>query len=194
MSHPVFHLKAHRDEALLRGHPWIFSRALRDPQTDLAPGTLVDIHDATDAFVARGYYNPRTDIAVRVLTRDTNEEIDAAFFADRVRRALRLRAPFLHETHTNAYRLINAEGDFLPGAIVDRYTNTLVAQISTAGMEALTEPLIEALRAEVQPAGIILRNDVAARAREGLERERTRLAWGDSRRWSRSARMASATP
>lgn len=180
MNYPIFHLKSHRDEALLRGHPWIFSRALRDPQTDLTPGTIVDIHDATDRFVARGYYNPQTDIAVRILTRDAGEVIDAAFMADRVRRALRLRDPFLRETHTNAYRLINAEGDFLPGAIVDRYGDVLVAQISTAGMELLTDDLVTALREVVNPTGIVLRNDVAARAREGLERERTRLAWGDT--------------
>ena len=180
MSHPIFHLKSHRDEALLRGHPWIFSRALRDAKTDLIPGTIVDVHDATDHFVARGYYNPQTDIAVRILTRDANKEIDAAFMAARVQRALRLREPLARETHTNAYRLINAEGDFLPGAIVDRYDDVLVAQISTAGMELLTDDLVTALREVVQPMGIVLRNDVAARAREGLERERTRLAWGEA--------------
>ncbi|MBA3825827.1 MAG: class I SAM-dependent rRNA methyltransferase [Ktedonobacterales bacterium] len=178
MNHPIFHLKAHRDEALLRGHPWIFSRALRDPQTALPPGTIVDIHDAADHFVARGYYNPQTDIAVRILTRDPAEDVDATLIADRVRRALRLRQPFLHETHTNAYRLINAEGDFLPGAIVDRYDDVLVAQISTAGMELLTGDLVAALREVINPASIVLRNDVASRAREGMERERTRLAWG----------------
>ncbi len=180
MNHPIFHLKAHRDEALLRGHPWIFSRALRDPQTELPPGTIVDIHDMAERFVARGYYNPQTDIAVRILTRDAAEEIDAAFLAERVRRALRLRAPFLDDPQTNAYRLINAEGDFLPGAIVDRYGDVLVMQISTAGMELLTDDLVAALRDVVGPSGIVLRNDVAARAREGLERERTRLAWGEA--------------
>jgi 23S rRNA (cytosine1962-C5)-methyltransferase len=177
---PVLTLKAHRDEAVARGHPWIFSRAIRDPKPDLAPGALVDVRDAAGAFVARGYYHPQTDIAVRVLTRDPDEPIDAAFLARRIRLARALRAPLERDPYTNAYRLINAEGDFLPGVIVDRYADVLVAQISTAGMERLAPDLVTALGEVMQPAGVVLRNDVSARAREGLARERTRLAWGDA--------------
>jgi 23S rRNA (cytosine1962-C5)-methyltransferase len=177
---PVLRLKAHRDEALLRGHPWIFSRAIRDPKPTLEPGALVDVHDADDHFIGRGYYHPQTDIAVRLLTRDPAEEIDHAFLARRIALARDLRAPLARDPRTNAYRLINAEGDFLPGVIVDRYADVLVAQISTAGMERLTDDLVAALCDVMQPQGIVLRNDVSARAREGLARERTRLAWGDA--------------
>jgi 23S rRNA (cytosine1962-C5)-methyltransferase len=177
---PVLHLKAHRDEAIVRGHPWIFSRGIRDPKPVLEPGALVDLMDAAGNFVARGYYNPQTDIAVRVLTRDPAVAIDANYFADRIRHARALRAPLERDPQTNAYRLINAEGDFLPGVIVDRYADVLVVQISTAGMERLTPLLIDALREVMQPAGILLRNDVSVRGREGLERERARLAWGDA--------------
>lgn len=180
MSYPVLHLKAHRDESIARGHPWIFSRGLREPVPMLAPGTLVDIHDRADQFLARGYYHPQTDIAVRILTRDPAELIDTAFFAQRIQRALALRAPLVNDPHTDAYRLINAEGDFVPGAIVDRYADVLVAQISTAGMEQLTPLLVDALRDVIAPAGIVMRNDVSARGREGLERERSRLAWGEA--------------
>jgi 23S rRNA (cytosine1962-C5)-methyltransferase len=179
MMLPVLPLKAHRGETVLRGHPWIFSGALRQPVPDLPPGELVDIHDDGGAFVARGYYHPQTDIAVRVLTRDEHENIDTAFLAARVRRALSLRDPLTQSDITDAYRLINAEGDFLPGVIVDRYSNVLVVQISTAGMERLTPQLIDALREVVDPTGILLRNDVSVRQREGLERERPRVAWGE---------------
>ncbi len=177
---PVLTLKAHRDEALMRGHPWIFSRAIRDPKPTLAPGELVDVQDAAGTFIARGYYHPQTDIAVRVLTRDPAASIDAAFLAQRIQQARALRAPLERDPRTDAYRVINAEGDFLPGVIVDRYADVLVVQISTAGMERLTPALVEALRTVLEPTAIVLRNDVNARAREGLARERTRLAWGDT--------------
>ncbi|HKD77465.1 MAG TPA: class I SAM-dependent rRNA methyltransferase, partial [Ktedonobacterales bacterium] len=179
MTLPVLQLKAHRDETVLRGHPWIFSGALRQPIPNLPSGELVDIQDNSGAFVARGYYHPQTDIAVRVLTRDADEEIDTAFLAVRIRRALALREPLVQSGATDAYRLINAEGDFLPGVIVDRYGDVLVAQISTAGMERLTPQLIDALREVVDPAGILLRNDVSVRQREGMEREHPRVAWGE---------------
>ncbi len=177
---PVLHLKAHRDEAPLRGHLWIFSRALRQPVPALAPGSLVDVHSMDDQFVARGYYHPETDIAVRILTRDPAEKIDADFFRRRVQHALALRDPLLADPFTNAYRLINAEGDLLPGAIVDNYADVLVMQISTAGMERLLPDLVAALDDAVHPKGILLRNDVSVRQREGLEREPPRLLQGEA--------------
>lgn len=179
MNEPILHLKAHRDEAVRRGHPWLFSGALRPSVPALEPGAIVAVHDADGRFLGRGYYHPQTDIAIRLLTRDPDEAIDVPFFTRRIRQALDLRAP-LAGTETDAYRLINAEGDFLPGLIVDRYADVLVAQISTAGMERLTPLAIESLRAELQPAGIVLRNEVSVRAREGLERERARVAWGEA--------------
>ena len=179
MTLPILRLKPHRDETILRGHPWIFSGGLRPPLPMLTAGALVDIHDHADAFVARGYYNPQTDIAVRILTRDPREEINTAFLAARVRQALALRAPLLRDGRTDAYRLINAEGDFLPGLIVDRYRDILVAQVSTAGMEELTPLMVAALSEVIAPAGILLRNDVHVRQREGLERDHPKVAFGD---------------
>jgi 23S rRNA (cytosine1962-C5)-methyltransferase len=179
MTLPVLRLKPHRDETILRGHPWIFSGGLRPPVPMLEAGALVDVRDSDDAFIARGYYNNQTDIAVRILTRDVGATIDTAFLARRVRDALALRAPLLRDGRTNAYRLINAEGDFLPGLIVDRYGDILVAQVSTAGMERMMPHMIEALQTVIAPAGILLRNDVQVRQREGLERERPRVAAGE---------------
>lgn len=178
MNLPVLHLKAHRDEPTRRGHPWVFSGALRLPVPALAPGSLVDLADAGGGFLARGYYHPQTDIAVRILTRDPSETIDAPFFARRIRAALALRAPLADDPELDAYRVLNAEGDLLPGVIVDRYADVLAAQISTAGMERLTPELLAALDDVLRPAAIVLRNDIAVRAREGLERERGRVAAG----------------
>ena len=84
------------------------------------PGGLVDVKSATGQFVARGYYNPRTDIAIRILTRDIDEAIDIDFFRRRIRSAVESRQVF-DPNRTNAYRLVNSEGDGLPGLIVDRF-------------------------------------------------------------------------
>ncbi len=167
VRYPTASLKPHRDESLASGHLWIFSGALQQPPHWIEPGGLVDVKSATGQFVARGYYNPRTDIAIRVLTRDREEEIDLPFLRRRVRQALELREVFDPEV-TNAYRLINAEGDGLPGLVVDRYAEVLVAQVHTAGMEQLWPLVVDALLSEMRTHGILLRNDGQARQREGL--------------------------
>lgn len=127
--------------------------------------------------MARGYYNSQTDIAIRVLTHDPEEAIDAEFFRRRIRRALELREVF-DLAQTNAYRLISSEGDGLPGLIVDRYAEILVAQISTAGMERLRPLIIDALMEETGTRGLLLRNDTTSRRREGLEIEEPVVAAG----------------
>jgi 23S rRNA (cytosine1962-C5)-methyltransferase len=168
--YPTASLKPHRDESLQNGHLWIFSGALQQPPHWIEAGGLVDVKSATGKFVARGYYNPRTDIAIRILTRNDEEEIDLAFLRKRVRQALELRQVF-DPDNTNAYRLLNAEGDGLPGLVVDRYAEVLVAQIHTLGMARLQPLVIEALMDEAGTHGILLRNDGQARQREGLEIE-----------------------
>lgn len=175
--YPTASLKPHREESLQSGHLWIFSGALQQPPHWIEPGGLVDVKSATGQFVARGYYNPQTDIAIRILTHDVNEAIDADFLRRRVRRAQELRQVF-DPNHTNAYRLINSEGDGLPGLIVDRYADILVAQIHTAGMDHLRPLIIEALMNEVRPHGILMRNDVQARRREGLRVEEPEVVAG----------------
>lgn len=179
MSYPILALRSHREDTVLSGHPWIFSGALRQPIPAHAPGTIVDIHDNHDHFVARGYYNAQTDIAVRILTRDPAEQIDLELFHHRIQRATDLRASLATHPSITAYRLINSEGDLLPGLIVDRYADILVVQISTAGMELLEDQIIAALQAVMQPRGILIRNDVASRQREGLERQQPRVVFGE---------------
>ncbi|MGH2479066.1 MAG: class I SAM-dependent rRNA methyltransferase, partial [Ktedonobacteraceae bacterium] len=174
MSRSVHHstasLKPYKEESLASGHLWIFSGALQQPPHWVEAGGLLDVKSSTGQFVARGYYNPRTDIAIRILTRNSEEEINLDFLRQRIRQAVELRQVF-HPDVTSAYRLINAEGDGLPGLVVDRYAEILVAQIHTLGMERLRPLLIEALMAETGTHGILLRNDGQARQREGLEVE-----------------------
>jgi 23S rRNA (cytosine1962-C5)-methyltransferase len=177
IHYPTASLKPHKEESLLSGHLWIFSGALQQPPHWIEPGGLVDVKSSTAQFVARGYYNPRTDIAIRILTRDIEEAIDEDFLRRRIRSALELRQVF-DPNDTNAYRLINAEGDGLPGLIVDRYAEILVAQIHTAGMERLRQQLIDALMDETGTRGLLLRNDNQSRRREGLELEEPQVAAG----------------
>src|SRR5439155_23933142 len=141
IRYPTASLKPHREESLLSGHLWIFSGALQQPPHWIETGGLVDVKSSTGQFVARGYYNPHTDIAIRILTHNIEEAIDSDFFRRRIRSAMELRQIF-DPTQTNVYRLVNSEGDGLPGLIVDRFADILVAQIHTAGMERLRPLLI----------------------------------------------------
>ena len=177
VRYPTASLKPHREESLLGGHLWIFSGALQQPPHWIESGGLVDVKSATGQFVARGYYNPRTDIAIRILTRDSDEAIDEAFLRRRIRQAAALREA-LDPKQTNMYRLINAEGDGLPGLVVDRYADVLVVQIHTVGIERLRPLVIEALLEETGVQGILLRNDSQSRKREGLEVEEPVVAVG----------------
>ena len=170
VHYPTASLKPRREESLQNGHLWIFSGALQQPPHWIEPGGLVDVKSSTGQFVARGYYNPHTDIAIRILTRDIEQAIDENFLRQRFRNAVALRKVF-DPDHTNAYRLINAEGDGLPGLIVDRFAEILVVQIHTAGMEHLRSQLVDALLEETDTRGIVFRNDSQSRRREGLELE-----------------------
>jgi 23S rRNA (cytosine1962-C5)-methyltransferase len=176
--YPTISLKPRREAPLLAGHLWVFSGAIHQLSRPAEAGDIVDVRTGEGAFIGRGYYHPQTDIAVRLLTRDPEEAIDVSFLRRAVRRAATLREAFDHD-RTNAFRLINAEGDLLPGLIVDSYAGYLVVQISTAGMERLREPLVQALAEELQPPGILLRSDASSRTREGLRREAPEVAFGE---------------
>jgi len=170
VNYPSASLKPYKEESLANGHAWIFSGALQQPPRWIEAGGLVDVKSSKGQFVARGYYNPHTDIAIRILTRNPEEAIDADFVRNRVRNAVALRRVFQPE-QTNAYRLIHSEGDALPGLVVDRFADILVMQIHTAGIERLRPLLIDALLQETGASGILLRNDSMSRRREGLDVE-----------------------
>jgi len=167
-------LKKKEDRRVLRGHPWIFSNELQDVPKDAAPGDLVDVVDFSGRFVGRGYLNPRTLIAVRLLSRKP-ETIDTAFFRSRIGAARDLRSRL---GLGDSYRAIFSEGDGIPGLIVDKYADTIVAQSLTAGIERLQDPIIASLLEVYSPTSILLRNDAASREIEGLPLEK-RTVHGD---------------
>ena len=164
---PTIHLRPNKERPVLLGHPWIFSGAIRDLDPALEPGTLVSIHTAAGEFLGRGYANPRCSIAVRVLTR-VDEPLDAPFFERRVANALALRRAVV-SPNTNAYRLINGDGDLLSGFIADVYGPIIVLQCLTAGAARLKSTLVTALRGALAPVGIYERSTGSVRREEGLE-------------------------
>jgi 23S rRNA (cytosine1962-C5)-methyltransferase len=161
------YLKEGKERPILRGHPWIFSGAIASVQGHGQPGEICDIYGHDRTFLARGYINGRSQIACRILVRQ-DVAVDGDLFRQRIRMALNYRQGIL-PPQTDAYRLINAEGDFLPGLTVDVYGKGLVCQFSTAGMERWKGQIVSFLEEVLQPAFIYERSDVLARKEEGLQ-------------------------
>jgi len=129
---------------LRAGHPWVFRKAVgKLPR--IPPGSVVDLTEG-GKFVARGYFDPLSPIAVRVLTRDSREAIDGDFFRRRVRSAWELRERLLDRTDTDSFRLIHGESDGLPGVVADLYAGTVVLKLHSAGLTPVRGMLVDALR------------------------------------------------
>ena len=168
MSHPELRLKPREERRLRAGHLWIYSNevdTVATPLTGFEPGALCRIVEARGKVLGVGYANPRTLLAARVLTSNGKAEIDATWFAGRIRSALALRERLFGKPF---YRLVYGEADGLPGLIVDRYGDVCVVQMATAGMDRLKPAIVEGLKQALAPAGILLRNDVGMRETEGL--------------------------
>ena len=161
-------LKSKEERRILRGHPWVFSNELQTVPAGLPPGAIVDVIDHAGRFIGRGYFNPHTLIAVRILTR-TQEEIDVGFFRRKISAARALRETL---GFGDSFRAVFGEGDGLPGLIVDKYADTLVVQSSTAGIDHLLDIILSALQDVYSPRAVVLRNDTASREVEGLAQEK----------------------
>jgi 23S rRNA (cytosine1962-C5)-methyltransferase len=177
--YPVITLKKGRDDALLRGHPWIFSGAIDKIRGNPEAGDIVLAQDSAGRNLALGFFNPKTDIAFRVLTRRCEENISQYFWQARLHAAWKLRQGIIGE-ETNAYRLINAEGDGFPGLIVDVYNTTLVFSIATAGMEKQKNHILNALISQLKPVRIYEQSNSRSRTLEGLENN-VGVVWGDDK-------------
>lgn len=163
-------LKKNQDRRLRSGHLWIYSNeidTIASPIKSFSPGeeVLVLAHNNTALGVA--YVNPHSLIMGRLFSQDPNQRLDSTFLCTRIKTALALRTKLFSKSY---YRLIYGESDGLPGLIADRFGDTLVVQLNTAGMDAKTDLIIQAFR-EVIPElqAILLKNDSAARKPEGLE-------------------------
>jgi len=163
---PIIRLQPKQGRRVKGGAPWVFSNEIiMDEATkSLAPGTLVELAAADSSKLGAGYFNPKSLISVRLLAKP-DAEIDTDFFVGKLQRALELRSRFYDAPF---YRLVHAEGDGLPGVVIDRFGDTAVVQIATAGMERLKDTLLSALDIVIAPKNVLLRNDVPSRALEGL--------------------------
>jgi 23S rRNA (cytosine1962-C5)-methyltransferase len=158
----------------LAGHPWIF-------RTDVIERPLMDagavlVHDPRGKPLGWALWSPQSEISLRLLDRDPDASIDQAWWDERIASAIARRTPL--EDHTNAFRLVHGEGDGCPSLVCDRYDAWLVVQFMSAGLERFREEILTSLRSLVVPDGILARNDVPLRSKEGLPRE-TELLHGD---------------
>lgn len=169
--YPEIMLKSGREAALLRGHPWVFSGAVAKTGGNPSDGDIALARDSRGQALALGFFNSRTDISFRVVSRDTAAAIDASFWNRRVLDALELRRRIIGEG-TNCYRLINAEGDGFPGLIVDVYNDTLVLSVTTAGMERQKQTILDALLFHLKPDRIYEQSAGRSRGLEGLSERR----------------------
>jgi 23S rRNA (cytosine1962-C5)-methyltransferase len=174
---PTLYLQPGKEKPVRNRHPWVFSGAVGRVEGQPVAGDIVDVADARGAWLARGYFNARSQIVVRLLTWERDEPVDATFWRRRLATAAARRAALAADPATDAYRLVYAESDGVPGLIVDRYGEWLAAQFLTAGVEA-QRPLLLALLAELAaPRGVMDRSDAVARRQEGLP-PCEGLAWG----------------
>ena len=151
----------------LAGHPWIYRSDVTERPVVDAGAVLV--HDNRGKPLGWALWSPLSEISLRMLDHNADAVIDQAWWDDHVAAAIARRVPL--EDHTNAMRLVHGEGDGLPSLICDRYDQWLVVQFMSAGLERFREEILNSLRSLAEPAGILARNDVPLRVKEGLPRE-----------------------
>jgi 23S rRNA (cytosine1962-C5)-methyltransferase len=154
-----------------RGHPWIFRSDVTHRPAVTAGG--VRVRDERGRWLGIALWSPASEISLRLLDTNADAQLDDLWWAARLRRAVDRRAPI--GAVSNACRLIHAEGDALPSLVCDRYDRWLVLQVLSAGLEAYRDPIVNALVGLTNAEGVLARNDVPLRSREGLARETTVL-------------------
>ena len=171
-------LKKGKEKAAWQHHPWIFSGAMERISGDPTNGEVVRVIDHSGDFLAYGYFNANSRVAIRLLEWDETRTIDKAWYTEKIHQALSLRQHIL-TAETNTCRLIFSEADFLPGLIVDQYGEFLSMQIGSSGIEQAKEIIVEILVEACQPRGIVNKSDTGARSHEGLD-PADGLLWGES--------------
>ncbi len=163
-------LKPGHVQPVWAGHPWVYAQAIDRVEGGATRGDEVKILDPRGNFLGRGFFSPGSAIPVRVLTRDPETPFDTGFFREKIARALAVRQELgLGGPDTTGYRLVHAEGDGLPGLIVDRFDDVLVVQLLTVGMKEREAMIFEALGHVLKPKTIIDRTPASTAKLEGFE-------------------------
>ena len=157
-------LREGKERSLLRRHPWIFDGAIANGGADAGETVRVEGHDG--GFLGWAAFSPSSKIRARVWSFDETERIDAAFFSRRIAAAIAARQRF--DIQSDGMRLVHGESDGLPGLVVDRYGDTLVAQFSSCGTERWKGLIVDALVAQTGLTRLYERSDASVRALEGL--------------------------
>ena len=159
-------LKPGKEKRVYTLHPWIFKSDIDQVDAQCLPGDTVDIMSSKGRFLARGYYNPNSQIALRIMTYNEDEAVDRALIFRRIHEAVEYRRSF---ADLKSCRVVFAESDRLPALIVDAFDDILVLQCLALGMERFKQDVVDALVEELHPRGIWERNDVPVRRLEGLD-------------------------
>ncbi len=151
------------------GHPWIFGNEIGKIDGKAEPGDIAEVYTHDHKFIGTGYINQKSQIVVRLLTRDKNEIIDESFFFNKIKAAWNYRQKI---GSTENCRLVFGEADFLPALIIDKFNDYFVIQTLSYGIEVWKTAIVKALKTIFNPKGIYERNDVPVRELEGLEQKK----------------------
>jgi 23S rRNA (cytosine1962-C5)-methyltransferase len=170
-------LKKGKEKAAVLRHPWIFSGALDKIKGKPANGEIVAVWSASQEFLAYGYFNDQSRVALRLMEWNQDVVIDEAWYTQKLKEAIASRTHLLDD-NTNTCRLVFSEADLLPGLIVDKYADFLSVQILSAGIETVKDLIINILRSLLNPKGIFDKSDAGARKHENLDATQG-LLWGE---------------
>jgi 23S rRNA (cytosine1962-C5)-methyltransferase len=162
-------LKSRISNRIFLGHPWIYNNEVDRYEGELKGGDIADVFSAEKKFIGRGYFNPKSQIVVRLLTRDSNEIINDDFFYRRILSSWQYRSQL---GYTENCRLVFGEADQLPQLIIDKFNDYFVVQTLTLGMDVWKPAITSALQKIFSPKGIYERNDVPVRELEGLQQQK----------------------
>jgi 23S rRNA (cytosine1962-C5)-methyltransferase len=165
---PSVHFLPNRSKRVRSGHPWVYSNEVRmdEDARGIAPGSIVRLIDAGGEALGAATFNPHSLIAGRMLSSDPDAPVDRDFFISRLELAVDLRTRLFDEPF---YRLVHAEGDALPGFVIDRFGDVIVCQTNTAGADRHWTDMLAAIEAVIGPRAVVLRSDSPVRRLEGLD-------------------------
>ena len=163
------HLKRKITPRVVNGHPWIFSNEVEKIEGDVQGGEIAEVFSHDKKFVGKGYVNPKSQILIRLLTRDKKEEINETFFLNRIRECWEYRKRLGYEENC---RLVFGEADSMPQLIIDKFNDYFVIQTLALGIDVWKPAIVNALKTIFNPRGIYERNDVPVRELEGLPQQK----------------------
>ena len=175
-NHPALQVSQKAERAIKNGHPWVYGEEIKAVSGNPENGGLADVF-AGNAWLGTGFYNDKSKITVRLLSRNANDTFDEPFWARRVSYAIDYRRTVMPGADFKCCRLIHGEADQMPGLTVDRYNDLLSVQVLSLGMEQVRDTVLRAIYDRLTGMGetirgIYLRNDVALREREGMEQHK----------------------